>query len=83
MRVRFTRTAQRDLVRIHAYISEDSPDAAQQLVTCLIQRARGLADNPFEGRETDEQGARVDPPGPPNLMSRAEKARPQSAICNL
>jgi plasmid stabilization system protein ParE len=59
MRVRFTRTAQRDLVRIHATISEDSLEAAQQLVTRLIQRARGLADNPFEGRETDERGARV------------------------
>jgi plasmid stabilization system protein ParE len=51
MRVRFTRIAQRDLVGIHATISEDSLEAAQQLVTRLIQRARGLADNPFEGRK--------------------------------
>jgi plasmid stabilization system protein ParE len=59
MRVRFTRAAQRDLVRIHGYISQDSSDAASRLIARLIERARGLADNPFEGRETDEPGARV------------------------
>jgi toxin ParE1/3/4 len=55
MRVRFTRPAQRDLAQIHAYISQDSPDIASR----LIERSRKLADNPLEGRETDEPNARV------------------------
>ena len=59
MRVRFTRAAQRDLARIHAYVSKDSPDIASRLVVRLIERSRQLADNPFEGRETDEPNARV------------------------
>jgi toxin ParE1/3/4 len=59
MRVRFTRAAQRDLAQIHAYISKDSPDIASRLVARLVERARQLADNPFEGRETDEPNARV------------------------
>jgi toxin ParE1/3/4 len=59
MRVRFTRAAQRDLARIHAYVSKDSPDIASRLVARLVERARQLADSPFEGRETDEPNARV------------------------
>lgn len=59
MRVRFTRAAQRDLAQIHAYVSNDSPDIASRLVARLIERSRQLADNPFEGRETDEPNARV------------------------
>jgi toxin ParE1/3/4 len=59
MRVRFTRPAQRDLAQIHAYISQDSPDIASRFVARLIERSRKLADNPFEGRETDEPNARV------------------------
>ena len=59
MRVRFTRPAQRDLTQIHAYVSQDSPDIASRLVARLIERSRKLADNPFEGRETDEPNARV------------------------
>jgi plasmid stabilization system protein ParE len=59
MRVRFTRAAQRDLARIHAYVSKDGPDIASRLVARLIERSRQLADNPFEGRETDEPNARV------------------------
>jgi toxin ParE1/3/4 len=59
MRVRFTRPAQRDLARIHAYISQDSPDIASRFIARLIERSRKLADNPFEGRETDEPNARV------------------------
>jgi toxin ParE1/3/4 len=59
MKVRFTRPAQRDLAQIHAYISQDSPVIASRFVARLIERSRQLADNPFEGRETDEPNARV------------------------
>jgi|tagenome__1003787_1003787.scaffolds.fasta_scaffold20776124_3 plasmid stabilization system protein ParE len=59
MKVRFTRIAQRDLVRIHAYISRDSAMVASRVVAQLIERARLLADNPFQGRTTDEPNARV------------------------
>jgi plasmid stabilization system protein ParE len=54
MKVRFTLPAQRDLAQIHAYISQDSPDIASRFVARLIERSRTLADNPFEGRATDE-----------------------------
>ena len=59
MKVRFTRPAQRDLAQIHAYISQDSPDIASRFVARLIERSRMLADNPLEGRETDEPNTRV------------------------
>jgi toxin ParE1/3/4 len=59
MKVRFTRPAQRDLAQIHAYISHDSSDIASRFVARLIERSRKLADNPFEGRETDEPNTRV------------------------
>jgi addiction module RelE/StbE family toxin len=59
MRVRFTRPAQRDLQRIHSYISQDSPQAASRVVARLIELARSLADLPQEGRKTDEPNARV------------------------
>jgi addiction module RelE/StbE family toxin len=59
MKVRFTRTARRDLAQIHAYISQDSPTIASRFVVQLIERARQLSDHPFEGRETDESDIRV------------------------
>jgi addiction module RelE/StbE family toxin len=59
MKVRFSRTAQRDLARIHAYISQDSPTIATRFVARLIDRSRELADNPLAGRETDEPQGRV------------------------
>jgi toxin ParE1/3/4 len=59
MKVRFTRLAQRDLAQIHAYISQDSPEIASRIVARLIEHSRKLADNPFEGRQTDEPNARV------------------------
>ncbi len=59
MKVRFTRPAQRDLARIHAYISQESPDIASRFVARLVERSRELADNPFQGRETDESNIRV------------------------
>lgn len=59
MKVRFTRPAQRDLIHIHAYVSRDSSEIASRLVARLIERSRQLADNPLEGRATDEPNTRV------------------------
>ena len=59
MKIRFTRPAQRDLAQIHAYISQDSPDIASRFVSRLVERSRQLADNPFQGIETDEPSVRV------------------------
>jgi addiction module RelE/StbE family toxin len=59
MKVRFTRTAQRDLAQIHAYISQDSSVTASRVIVRLIERSRQLADSPLQGRETDEPSARV------------------------
>jgi plasmid stabilization system protein ParE len=39
MKVRFTRVAQRDLVQIHEYISQDSPVLASRFVARLIERS--------------------------------------------
>ena len=59
MKVRFTRTAQRDLVEIYDYISQDNPTFASRLVTRLVERARELSENPLRGRKTDEPDVRV------------------------
>ncbi len=59
MKVRFTRPAQRDLDRIHDYISQDSPAIASRFVVRIVERARALADHPFEGMQTDEPDTRV------------------------
>jgi plasmid stabilization system protein ParE len=59
MTVRFTRIAQRDLARIHAYISQESPIIASRIIARLVERARLLADSPYQGRATDEADARV------------------------
>jgi addiction module RelE/StbE family toxin len=59
MKVRFTRTAQRDLAEIHAHISQDNPTIASRFVARLIERARELSDQPLAGRETDEPDVRV------------------------
>jgi addiction module RelE/StbE family toxin len=59
MKVRFTRPAQRDLMQIHDYVSQESSEIASRLVARLIDRSRQLADNPLEGRATDEPNTRV------------------------
>ena len=59
MRVRFTKPALRDLAQIQAYVGQDSPNSAARVVADLIERSRQLADNPREGRKTDEPNARV------------------------
>jgi toxin ParE1/3/4 len=55
MKVRFTKPAQRDVDQIYAYISQDSPTVASRFVARLVERARQLADHPFEGMQTDDQ----------------------------
>jgi toxin ParE1/3/4 len=59
MKVRFTKLAQRDLDQIYAYISQDNPTVASRFLARLIERARRLADHPFEGMQTDEADTRV------------------------
>ena len=59
MRVRFTRTAQRDLAQIHAFIGQDSPITASRFVAQLVQHARKIGDHPLAGRATDEADVRV------------------------
>lgn len=59
MKVRFTRAAKRDLDQIYAYISQDSPTIASRFVARIIERARALADHPYEGIQTDEANTRV------------------------
>jgi toxin ParE1/3/4 len=59
MKVRFTRPAQRDLAEIYDYISQDSPAIASRFVARLVERARKLANQPYEGMQTDEPNTRV------------------------
>jgi toxin ParE1/3/4 len=59
MKVRFTRSAKRDLDQIQAYVSQDSPTVASRFVARIIERARTLADHPFEGMQTDDPDTRV------------------------
>ena len=59
MKVRFTGPARADLEAIRAYISEDSPRAADHVVSALVRRAEALADFPYTGRQTDEPEVRV------------------------
>jgi toxin ParE1/3/4 len=59
MNVRFTRSALRDIQRIHSYIGKESPQAAFRVVARLTELANMLADNPQEGRATDDPNTRV------------------------
>lgn len=59
MNVQFTRKAQADLDQIHSFIYQENPAAAARLVTRLLELSWGLADNPKEGRETDQPGVHV------------------------
>ena len=59
MKVRFTRSAQRDLAQILQYIGEDSPTIASRFVARLYERALAIGDVPFEGKATDEPDVRV------------------------
>jgi toxin ParE1/3/4 len=59
MKVRFSRQALNDLAQIHDYISHDSPTIASRFVARLLERARNIADQPYEGMQTDEPNVRV------------------------
>ena len=59
MKVRFTRSAKRDLDEIYAHICQDNPTIASQFVARIIERAQTLADLPYEGMKTDEPHTRV------------------------
>jgi addiction module RelE/StbE family toxin len=59
MNVKFTRKAQADLDQLRAFISQENPAAASRLVTRLLELSWRLADNPKEGRRTDEPGVHV------------------------
>ena len=57
MKVRFTRPAQQDLLRIHAHVSQDNPEEASRIVARITELGWALKDNPYEGRDTDEPNA--------------------------
>lgn len=59
MNVRFTRKAQADLDQLRSFISQENPAAASRLVTRLLELSWALADDPKEGRKTDELGVHV------------------------
>jgi addiction module RelE/StbE family toxin len=59
MKVRFARSAQRDIQRIYSYISNESPQAASRVVTRLSELSNALADHPQTGRATDQANTRV------------------------
>lgn len=59
MKVRFSKPAQADLIRIHGYINKADPEAASRVVTRLFETALSLGDLPEQGRQTDEPGVQV------------------------
>lgn len=59
MKVRFTRPAQADLKAIYTHVAGNNPQEASRLITRLMERAWGLGESPYDGRETDEPSARV------------------------
>ncbi len=56
MRLRWTARAQRDLLAVADYISEDSPQAARAWVERIRERARRAATVPRAGRVVPELG---------------------------
>jgi addiction module RelE/StbE family toxin len=58
MRVRYTPRAERDLVRIVAYLTERAPEAAALVVRRIQERAAQLTDFPFMGPPTNRPGIR-------------------------
>ena len=59
MKVRFTRSAKRDLDQIYTFISQDSPTVASRFVARIIERTQSLADQPSQGMQTDDPDTRV------------------------
>ena len=54
MGYRLTARARRDVVRIWAYIADDSEAAADRFVDLLVQHFQLLGDSPHIGRHRDE-----------------------------
>ena len=61
MRLRFSPRAYADIVDIHEYIAQHSPQAATAVVTQIRITSLRLARYPSLGRETDVPGVRVFP----------------------
>ena len=51
--------AARSCTNLGLHQSGQPPEIASRIVARLIERSRKLADNPLEGRETDEPNVRV------------------------
>ena len=58
MIIKFSRTAERDLVDIQSYIAEDNERAAEQVITRILQSIRYLAQLPNLGRPGLVEGTR-------------------------
>lgn len=56
MKVRWTKTAQKQLLEIFNYVVEDRPKSARRLVSRLKETARELAEKPLRGRVVPEFG---------------------------
>ena len=54
MRVRWTKTAQKQLLEIFNFIIEERPMTARNLVSRLRKAARELGDQPLRGRKVPE-----------------------------
>ena len=54
MRVLFTHSAQKDLVRLRDFIAEKNPHAAKQVSRRLVTSIRRLADQPSMGVDVEE-----------------------------
>ncbi len=59
MTVRFNARALRQLRNIHAYIAEDNPRAASEVIARIEELCFGLADFPDMGYATDHSNVRV------------------------
>ncbi len=56
MRVRWTKTGQKQLLEIFIYVAEERPKTARKLVARLKKAARELGDQPLRGRVVPEFG---------------------------
>ena len=56
MRVRWTKTAKKQLLELFVYVAEERPGAARKLVSRLKEAAQGLAAQPLRGRVVPEFG---------------------------
>ena len=58
MKVRWTRPARDDLIRIQDYIAQDNPRAAYRVVETIRERTGKLAEHPRSGRAGRVEGTR-------------------------